>query len=223
MRASRSTLLGFTILFALTAAEPYGSVLTTGHVRIGGVAAITGSTIFTGQTLATEQDGQAQIHSKSTDLLIRPRSRFSIHSQVAVLEAGSAEFTRTRPEARYQVGRLNLSPGDSTGFGAAVDERGRVNVAVRSGSLAVTDPNGQLLANMKAGQALLFGLAAQEQPQQPQSRSGGQAPGVGTEKDRNGKTVKTGGSNTALYVLLGVGGAGAAAAALALGGQNRGS
>ncbi|MFN0167860.1 MAG: hypothetical protein ACKV22_15640 [Bryobacteraceae bacterium] len=219
MRASRSALFGLTILLALTAAEPYGSVLTTGQVRIGGVAAGTGSTIFTWQTLATEKDGQAQISSKSADLLIHPQSQFSVHREGPVLEAGSAEFTRTQPSGLYQVGRLSLSPGDSTGFGAAVDDRGRVNIAVRSGSLSVIDPSGQLLASMTAGQSLLFGVAAQEQGQ---SRSGGQAPGVGSEKDRDAKAATKGGSNTAIYVLIGAGAAGGIAAAT-LGGQKRGS
>jgi hypothetical protein len=120
------------------------------------------------------------------------------------------------PGAVLVAGQLRLEPDSQQSLiTARLLEKGRVNVAVSAGGAVVKDPTGVVLAKLLPGQALLFGLSAQEQLG---VRGGGQAPGLPSPIENNyGSTGKA-----AVYVLIGAGPA-EGIAALHTGNSQRGS
>lgn len=209
-----------------------GSLTTYGDVRLDSARAAQGSTVFDGQTISTSARGEALVAlSDETRVSLGRGSRARLGAASVVLEQGAARFVTAGSSAAKLFARdLRLEPlsGPAT-LEASFKERGRVNVAVMAGGVRVTDPNGAALGTIRAGEALLFGLAAQEQAQeqQPRPRSGGEAPGTGAKTQPPPpppgakKPAATGGSRAPLYILIGAGAAGAGIA-VALS-QSRGS
>jgi hypothetical protein len=197
-----------------------GSMTAYGDVRLDSAKATQGSTVFEGQTISTDATGGALVALRdSTRISLRRDTRARLGLAAVVLEQGAARFvTAGSSGAKLFARDLRLDPisGPAT-LEASLKEGGRVNVAVVAGGVQVTDPSGAILGNVRAGQALLFGLAAQEQSeaQKPRPRSGGQAPGTGAkpappakEAGKQPGAVKS--SRTPIYILVGAGAAGAA-------------
>ena len=214
---------------ALQAAEVQGSLTVFGSVQVEGVAAPTGTTLFAGQTVSTARDSRALLTlARGANISLSPSATVTVESSSVTLLAGSGSL-KGGPGTVLMAGQLRLEPDSAHSVvTASLLEKGRVNVAVSSGGAVVTDPTGVTLAKLLPGQALLFGLSAQEQGR---PRSGGQAPGLPEgQKDEKkpdstkppASTPSKGSSKTAIYVLIGAGAAGGIAAA-ALGGSKRGS
>jgi hypothetical protein len=214
-----------------------GSINTYGEVRLNSAEAPNGATVFDGQTLSTVSSSRAVVAlSDRTRVTVGPASRMKLSSRSLVLENGAAEFvisSETHPSV-YAAG-LQLAPESRLSMiKASTTGNGRVNVAIAAGQVRVIDASGTVLKTIQAGDAFVFGLVAQEQKttQEPQGRSGGQAPGV-RDKDSNKKAgappVAKGPAdqkkknNTAVYVLVGAGAAAGIGAAVGLSGHKRGS
>jgi len=195
-----------------------GSLTAYGDVRLDSTQAAQGSTVFDGQTISTSATGEALVALRDdTRISLGRDTRARLGLASVVLEQGAARFvTAGTSGAKLFIRdlRLDLISGPAT-LEASFKERGRVNVAVLAGGVEVTDPSGATLGTVRAGQALLFGLAAQEQSQEPKPRSGGQAPGTeakpappAPQAGKQPGAVKR--SRTPIYILVGAGAAGAA-------------
>ncbi len=218
-----ATLLSLALPYAAMAdAAAIGTLSAYGEVRLGSAEAPSGATVFDGQRVTTGAGGEAVIAlGDTTRIALGRATQARLSTEGIVLERGSARFETAPKQAPIFAAGLRLEPEAGTSsVEASLRSRGRVNVAVLSGGIRVLDPSGAALASVRAGQALLFGLAGQEQQGQEkgQGRSGGQAPGGPGAKPAGGKS---GGSHTALYVVIGAGAA-AAGVGIALS-QKRGS
>ncbi len=223
-------LLSATLGFGAAGEAPLGSLNAYGLVKLGSMDVPSGASVFDGQIVSTGRSGKALLALRDqTRVALGHATRARVSRKSVVLEEGAAQFTSVTPSGTpIFAGALRLEPvSPSASLEASILERGRVNVAVWTGNVRVLDPSGAAVGRLRAGQALVFGLAALGEKAAPapvqegttiqtEGRSGGQAPGVidtTPEKKKN---------RTALYVLIGVGAAGGAAGA-ALSGNKRGS
>ena len=109
LRASLATFLfvGLSASISLAAPRPttsLGTIVTAEHARVGDSAAEVGTTVFSGDKLATDQQGSLQVRAGAARLLLQSQSA------VTVDDAAGA------PSARLLLGTATFSTGNSRAF-----------------------------------------------------------------------------------------------------------
>ncbi|HVG38004.1 MAG TPA: FecR domain-containing protein [Pyrinomonadaceae bacterium] len=167
--------------------KPRGELIVRGHVNVDGAQAISGVTLFSESTIATDRDAYAVINlNKSGRIELEPDSRFTLHvvedgSISGRLESGSAHFAvpeQTATTVLTKDGEVVADVNQHDLFTVNL-ARNRTEVTTESGKVELRDAD--LTKTVAAGEVATLG------PPGPVPQSGG-----------NSFAGKTG------YILLGV-------------------
>lgn len=106
LRISSAVLLSFSLLHSsvsAAAAVGFGTVVSADRAHVGRAAASVGTTIFTGDSLDTEQLGSLQVRAGAARLLLSGSSRVTWGAEesvpAATLTAGTATFSTANSKA----------------------------------------------------------------------------------------------------------------------------
>ena len=147
-------------LFAGAAPPVIGTVAAKGSFRVDDATVAGNATLFEGTTVETQKSVSALDLASGPRLSLGAESSGRIFSDRLVLERGSGEMQKAagfRVEARGLTVRMENGAGSAR---VTIAGGARVQVAALAGSVRVQNAQGQLVAAIRAGNALEFAFQA---------------------------------------------------------------
>ncbi|MDZ7636974.1 MAG: hypothetical protein U5J83_01750 [Bryobacterales bacterium] len=145
----------FTLSFAaLSAAATIGTITSSGRFELEGATIWNQGTMLEGARVATGTAASRLQFSGGTDLRLGAASHARVYADRLLLESGSVQG-HLPANFRMETATLGLRvEGAGAQAQIKVNDRGNVIVASLTGSLAVRNPQGVLLAQLQEGNAV---------------------------------------------------------------------
>ena len=133
-----------------------GSVSARGGMWVDNNRVQGNATLFDGSVVQTGHATAILRLDKGVEITLASDSRAALHRDRLVLQQGESELTAS-PSFQIEAKGLHATPGRQSSRGVvSITAENTVQVAALTGSFAVTDDQGVLLASVRPGQSMSF-------------------------------------------------------------------
>jgi hypothetical protein len=150
--------------FAVAATVSIGTISARGDMRVNHYMVNGNATLFDGSVVETGQASAVLRLDKGAEVTLAAGSRATLYRDRLVLQQGESEFAAST-SFQIEANGLHVTPGETNSRGVVSTKSGNtVEVADLTGSLAVTNEQGILLASVGPGPSMSFAIQADGGP-----------------------------------------------------------